>query len=286
MIACEGDPDTGRNAACLSGERYRSLEAADDPLPQGETRRGIPQVRRQDGEFVAAHPHHRVPGPDLGQQSPRDRLQHGVAGGMAQGVVDILEIVEVHQDNPEVGPRRLQAFGHLFQGAPVLQSGQGVGERLFLGRDLGAFQADVQPAAFLERGGLRLDQIQHLDGQVGHGKVIGRQAIPGDGIHHRNPERQVHDGRAVGHRGDQPAHCGVVAIGQRQAQRHRRGVAQGREAEGIARATQREGPKERLPLQPVRGGKLGQRRPAAQDIAVPVDQDMKRHQPVEDLRGS
>jgi hypothetical protein len=55
--------------------------------------------RRQEGEeFLAAPAHDHVGLAQRDAQVLGDHLQHGVAGGVAVGVVDVLEVVDVEQE--------------------------------------------------------------------------------------------------------------------------------------------------------------------------------------------
>ena len=55
------------------------------------------RVDDDDGEFVAAHAADVAVGADFVDQALGDRAQHGVALGVAEGVVDRLEAVEVEK---------------------------------------------------------------------------------------------------------------------------------------------------------------------------------------------
>ena len=56
---------------------------------------GLVESAEQDGELVAAEPGHGVLGPDHGGQGARDLDQQRVAGVVTEGVVDLLEVVQV-----------------------------------------------------------------------------------------------------------------------------------------------------------------------------------------------
>ena len=57
--------------------------------------------RQQDQELLAAEPVGQVEGAQLLAQLVGDLLQHDVADGVAARVVDLLEVVEVSDDDPD-----------------------------------------------------------------------------------------------------------------------------------------------------------------------------------------
>ena len=67
---------------------------------------GIADVLDQDGELVAAEPRDRVRRPHGFAQPGGDLLQHLVARGVAEAVVDGLEIVEVEEDDGDARAAR------------------------------------------------------------------------------------------------------------------------------------------------------------------------------------
>ena len=58
-------------------------------------------VLAQDGELVAAEARERVARADRLRQAPRRLAQHGVTGGVAHGVVDELEAIEIDEQDGE-----------------------------------------------------------------------------------------------------------------------------------------------------------------------------------------
>ncbi len=64
---------------------------------------GARQVVQQHGELVAADPRHQVGGAGSGAQPLGHRLEHAVAGGVAEPVVDGLEAVEVEEHERAAG---------------------------------------------------------------------------------------------------------------------------------------------------------------------------------------
>jgi hypothetical protein len=89
------------------------------------------EVGQQQDELVAADPARQVlVAQPPGQDAP-DAAQHGVAGGVAHGVVDRLEVIEVHGDEGQAaadGAGPVDEVGQLgVEAASVVQPGQAVG---------------------------------------------------------------------------------------------------------------------------------------------------------------
>ena len=86
-------------------------------------------VGAQHAELVAAESGDEVAHPDPPGQQRRRRPEHAVAGGMAEGVVDDLEVVEVAHDHRHraapLGPEQL-VDDALLPGAAVADAGERV----------------------------------------------------------------------------------------------------------------------------------------------------------------
>ena len=86
---------------------------------------------QQPGELLAADPRHHLALARAGPQAARHLAHHGVAGRVAVGVVDALEVVEVEQHQRQRGAGAQRAGGLLVQalleGAVVRQLGERVG---------------------------------------------------------------------------------------------------------------------------------------------------------------
>ncbi|MNY40391.1 hypothetical protein D3C86_1751310 [compost metagenome] len=114
VLRAQGDADTGRDKELAAFEHERFYQAGEnlfsdvDRPVQGDFTIG--SRLQEQGEFVAAHPRHGVVIVDATEQARGHFLEHAVAGGVAQGVVDRLEAIEVeeHQHHP-----RLLPFGRL-----------------------------------------------------------------------------------------------------------------------------------------------------------------------------
>ena len=98
-----------------------------------DARVGVPQ---QDDELLPAEARRDVVLAHRRHDGARDRPQHLVAGRMAVGVVEDLELVDVDHEDPD-GVPRAPALGEqrdeLLEVAAVRQPGQGIGRGLGLG---------------------------------------------------------------------------------------------------------------------------------------------------------
>ncbi|RAO44497.1 hypothetical protein ONO86_03585 [Micromonospora noduli] len=133
----EGDPDRPAHVQRQPVERHRLGQRLNHPVGQLPRLTDVGQPGHHDGELVTAQPgdhlwsglHVGEPGADLDQQP--------VAHGMPEGVVDVLETVQVDQQERELpvgfttgGPLGMQVhlLGHLGQQSlAVGQPGQRVG---------------------------------------------------------------------------------------------------------------------------------------------------------------
>ena len=98
-VAGARDADARGDRDVLVADEVRRPELAHEPLGH---RDGALQVRRvlgQHGELVAAEPGHEVAVPDGAGDPLGDRDEQGVAGGVAERVVDDLEVVEVEEQD-------------------------------------------------------------------------------------------------------------------------------------------------------------------------------------------
>ncbi|MNO73095.1 hypothetical protein D3C76_640540 [compost metagenome] len=110
ILRAEGDADTGGDEELAVFQHERPHQAAEDVLGhvdgavQGHFAGGA--RLQQQGELVAAHACHRVVVIHAGQQAQGHVLEHAIARGMAEGVVDRLEAVQVeeHQHHPGLLP--------------------------------------------------------------------------------------------------------------------------------------------------------------------------------------
>ena len=142
------DADAGGDEQLVPFEMQRLRDRVKQLL-RDERRVGLRlDVRDQHGEFVAAHARDGVLLAQHGAQPRADDLQQLVAEGVAEGVVDDLEAVEIEEHHRHgmlgaagVGERHRQPVA---EQTPVRQSRQRIVVRLILDLFLGAFAlADV-----------------------------------------------------------------------------------------------------------------------------------------------
>ncbi len=130
VLGVHGDADAGADGdlvALVGGAAGHVRHHAGRDAAGGG---GVAHLGEEDGELVAAEPCHQVRLADALLQRCGDLLQQGVAGVVAQGVVDGLEAVQVdieHRQRLSVAPRQGDALvAVLGEEAPVRQARQGV----------------------------------------------------------------------------------------------------------------------------------------------------------------
>src|SRR6266542_3045678 len=94
----ESDPEArvGVDVGLLDGERR--LEGSEDACGQALDLWRT-EIGQHDGELVAPQSRHLVTRTDHGLEAGPDTLQQLVAGGVSEGVVDLLEPVEVDENH-------------------------------------------------------------------------------------------------------------------------------------------------------------------------------------------
>ena len=108
VVGTDGDADAGRDAVDLrhcAGHAQRLQNGLGEPACRG----GIGHTGHQDREFVAAEARHHLALVQHRGDARGHRLQHCVAGGVAEQIVDFLEPVEVEAKHGEAfafGQRR------------------------------------------------------------------------------------------------------------------------------------------------------------------------------------
>ena len=115
-------------------DEERLLERREDPLDHVlEDARRLADVRDEDAELVAAEPGHRVGLAHDRGQAARKLDQQQIAVVVAEGVVDLLEAIEVHQQDGELGALAIcgldRALDLLAEARTVRQPGQAVVQR-------------------------------------------------------------------------------------------------------------------------------------------------------------
>ena len=164
-----------------------ALQGGRQDAPHREVRSVPVDARHQDGEFVTADPEHLVAAPETGREEPGHADQDAVAAGVPLGIVDLAEVVEVHdrQRQPAVisdgaSPLPLEL---LLERAMVAQTGQRIPERFRVGPVVGVLQHDTRPVQALRR---LEDALRHPERESAEG-----QREPGDA------DRREHHGPAV-----------------------------------------------------------------------------------------
>lgn len=111
----QADADTDAQA-----RRRRDGEVRDGPADQVGPRRRIREIREQTGEFLSAHAAEDRAGRHQGTGGLAEGHEHGVTDGMAMGVVDALEVIEVEKKQGRVrGAPAQERLGLRHEGAPV-----------------------------------------------------------------------------------------------------------------------------------------------------------------------
>ncbi len=160
----ERDADSGTDVVLLAGDDERPLERLDQAPGDGEGGIGGFEVVAEQRELVAAEASQRLGGAQRDLQPAGHRREQLVTGGVAEGVVDRLEVVEVDEEDGD----RLVAAHQPGEGVlqpieeqdAVGQAGERVVQRAMLGLALGARAVDRR------RDDVR-DRLEELDLLVG-----------------------------------------------------------------------------------------------------------------------
>ena len=134
-----------------------------------------PDVGEDDAELVPAQPGHGVLGPGVIGEALRQEREQLVAAVVAEGVVDLLEPVQVDDGDggPGVAPHRLHDgfVGALVEQRPVGQ----LGERVVLGQELVLLDLLAQTAADRHRD----DEEDHVQRPEPEEEVAVQRVQPG-----------------------------------------------------------------------------------------------------------
>ena len=106
IVGRDGDADRGRGQNLVFLQPELVGNGGDDGLGHRGGVAGFGQMGQDDGEFVAAQAGHGVGFPHAAGQALGHRLQQQIADMVAQGVVDVLELVQIqkHQRHPVAAP--------------------------------------------------------------------------------------------------------------------------------------------------------------------------------------
>ena len=116
VLGIEGDPHAPGHVQRQPFHRDRMLEFLHQPFCDPHGHRLLGEIGQQDPELVAAKAGHHVAGAKHGGQARTDLGEQHVAEVVAQRVVDLLEVVQVHEHHrdPTLDSRRvLDRFGEL-----------------------------------------------------------------------------------------------------------------------------------------------------------------------------
>jgi hypothetical protein len=103
LLRPEGDPDAGRHGQPPAGDQDGLADGVPDPPGDLLCILGPGHPVGHDDELVAPEPGHRVTRSDDPAEAVGHRHQQLVAGGVAEGVVDPLEPVQVEVEHGHVG---------------------------------------------------------------------------------------------------------------------------------------------------------------------------------------
>ena len=128
-----GDPDAGRDVDLLRAELEGKEQGRLDALGEGRRVRSVRRVLDQDRELVPAEPGHGVAGAYLSAKAAGHLHEELVPAAVSQGVVDLLEPVEVEEQHGDAvvrAPSREGVSEPVPEESPVGQPRQRVVERL------------------------------------------------------------------------------------------------------------------------------------------------------------
>ena len=110
-----GGPDADPNLDLLPGVAHdRARHQHADPLPQLSQLRIVDGVR-QDDELLASPASREIPDADAARDGRGYRAQRGVPGFVAMLVVHHLEVIDVHEQQPERPPVSMEVLDAPFQ---------------------------------------------------------------------------------------------------------------------------------------------------------------------------
>ena len=136
MLRRSGNADADRQRQVLvTGDQRSRLDGVPDSLGRAPALRQS-GLRQDHGEFLAAMAANIVAFAHAGPQDTADCLQRLVAGLVSVSIVDLLEMIEIHdeQRHADIGAPSLCQFlrNQRVVGPTVRQAGQGIGEGIHL----------------------------------------------------------------------------------------------------------------------------------------------------------
>ena len=185
----------------------------------------VVQAVEQHRELVAAEAGEHVVAAHDRLHPVRDLDEEGVAGAVAEGVVDELEVVEVevqHADHRAVATRRRHRSLELIaERGPIRQAGQLVAQRLLAEAGIGLAQARVGFVVPFPQLQLAHDDTVHLVVQRGHHDEVdryGESEQPGDAVARKHERREDQDEhRDLRRVVVEPSRAGADDVGRRSA---------------------------------------------------------------------
>ena len=120
MRRCDGDADRGADLELEAGELDRLLEGPERASGDVQDPFLVRGGREEDGELVAAEPRDGAGRADGALQPERHLAQEVVALGVAERLVDLLELVEVEDEDRRAGAAAVGDGGQR-RGQPPLQ---------------------------------------------------------------------------------------------------------------------------------------------------------------------
>ena len=161
----QADPHARRDEQLAAGHSEWGFERHQQLLRESLDVVGPGDLRQDQGEFVPSDAGDGVALPDAAPQPRRNRLQQLVAGGMAEGIVDVLEVIEVqkqHREHESVAMRpRESLLEAVEQKHPVGKPRQTVVMRHVVDELLGLLALDGVPDGAGEQAAVALafDQV-------------------------------------------------------------------------------------------------------------------------------
>jgi hypothetical protein len=165
----DGDPDARREGQLPPVDLHRLLDEAQQLGSDVADEGRILEVIDQHHELVPAQPRDQIGGAHAARQSLANPLQHLVAGVVAEGVVDVLEPVEVDEDDRQMAVVPLGPH----HGPPEV-----VGEEVAVGQ-CGEFVVVGQPPD-LVLGAMPVGDVLVRPGDLGRRPAWPRLGDPGD----------------------------------------------------------------------------------------------------------
>ena len=166
-ITCHRHAHAGPDTSFDRVEGEGLLQAVDDPLGDLDDVVGV-TAQKKDHELIATESNNDVRGAQAGPESGTDLSQNVIAGGMAERVVDLLEMVEIDEKEGDIAVLGVElsalteyVIEQARQIAPVVEPGQLVGDGVavtLLAQGLQGPSRQHEPDAHDDEGGARKRQ--------------------------------------------------------------------------------------------------------------------------------